>query len=370
MVGPFPPTTGGVTTFMLNLIGSSQREDWEFVRHTTSRPVRKIPYKGQVSYAGFLQGGIVRGVKSLVVTAWHVISYPIVLLRSGARVAQIQSSDYFAFWEASLYVAMTRAVRRAAVIRFGGIFNTFYEGSSARTQSLIRRVLDTADTVIVQSERAYDYFAKLTDPSKLRIIPNAVPSPPPPPERDEGTAPVTAVFICNTEPAGKGIDELISIAPRLRGRVRVRCIATDDETRRRIIELGLDDVIEPVGTIDRTALDVEYRRADMFLIPSHGEGFPNSMLEAMAMALPVVGTPVGAIPEVIENGVNGLLVPIADAQALLKATLTLANDAALRRRMGMANRQKVADEYERDRIFERFGEVWRGCLARNERKAQ
>lgn len=371
VVGPFPPTTGGVTTFMLNLIGSSQKEEWEFVRHSTSRPLRKRAISGEVSYAGFLEGGIVRALTSLAITAWHAVTYPVLLLRSGARIAQIQSSDYFAFWEASLYVVMTRAMGRTAVIRFGGgVFDTFYEGSSARIQSLIRRVLDAANGVVVQSQRAHDYFARLTDPSKLRIIPNAVPSPPLPPERDEAASPVTAVFICNTEPVAKGIDEVLSMAPRLRGRVRIRCIATPDEVRQRITELGLGEVVEPVGTIDRVALDIEYRRADMFLIPSHGEGFPNSMLEAMAMALPVIGTPVGAIPEVIEDGVNGLLVPVSDPDALLEATLTLAGDAALRRRMGNANRRKVAEEYELNRIFERFGQVWRDCLTRGSRKTQ
>ncbi len=355
---------------MLNLIGSSQKEEWEFVRHSTTRPLRKRAIKGEVTYAGFLEGGIVRGVKSLVVTAWHVVAYPVVLLRSGARIVQIQFSDYFAFWEPSIYMAMTLAMGRAVVIRFGGVFDGFYEGSSVRTQSLIRRILDAAGGIVVQSQRSYDYFAQLTDPSKLRIIPNAVPLPPPLPERDETVSPVTAVFLCNMEPVGKGIEEVLSMAPGLRGRVRIRCIATHAGVRQRITELGLDDVVEPVGVLDRAALDVEYRRADMFLIPSHGEGFPNSMLEAMAMALPIIATPVGAIPEVIEEGVNGLLVPIADADALLKATLTLANDAALRGRMGVANRRKVADEYELDRNFERFGEVWRDCLKRNDRKTR
>ncbi len=364
VVGPFPPTTGGVTTFMLNLMGSSQKEEWEFVRHTTSRPVRKTPYSGQVSYAGFLQGGIGRAFQSAAVTVWHALSYPFVLLGSGARVAQIQSSDYFAFWEASLYVVMTRLLGRTAVVRFGGAFDRFYEASSERARSFIRRSLDLSDAIVVQSGYWREYFGRLTDPEKLTVITNGVPAPPAPPERPEEEGPVAALFICGTEPARKGIDELLAMAPRLRGRVHVRCVATPSEVRERVVESGLDDVIEPLGTLDRDALDVEYQRADMFLIPSHGEGFPNSLLEAMARALPVVATPVGAVPEIIEDGVNGLMVPVADADALAEATLALAGDPALRLRMGTVNRQEVTDEYELDRVCERFGRVWRQAMSR------
>jgi glycosyltransferase involved in cell wall biosynthesis len=249
-------------------------------------------------------------------------------------------------------------------VRFGGAFDTFYEGSSDRARALIRRSLNASDAIVVQSAYWQEYFGRLTDPTKLTVITNGVPEPPETPERPEKESPVAALFICGTEPARKGIDELISMAPRLRGRVHVRCVATPSEVRERIVASGLADVIEPVGTLDRDALDMEYQSADMFLIPSHGEGFPNSLLEAMARALPPVATPVGAVPEIIEEGVNGLLVPVADAEALAEATLKLAGDRELRLRMGAANRQKVADVYEIDRVCERFGKTWRRAMER------
>jgi glycosyltransferase involved in cell wall biosynthesis len=368
VVGPFPPTTGGVTTFMRNLINSSLKDEWEFVCHSTTRPLSKRPYRGHVSYSGFIRDGLWRATKCAAVTVWHALSYPAALLRSGAPIAQIQSSDYFAFWEASLYVAVTRAMRRTAVVRFGGSFDVFYEGSSPRAQSLIRRVLAAADAIVVQSGYWRDYFGRLTDPSKLDVIPNAVPLTDPPPERGERTGPVTAVFLCGTEPTGKGIDEIIEMAQRVRGRLRIRCIATPDEVRKRIVRSGVSDVVEPLGILSRDALDIEYRGADIFLIPSHGEGFPNSLLEAMARALPVVATPVGAIPEIVEEGVNGLLVPVADANALTEAALKLAEDQGLRLRMGAANRQKVIEAYEVDEICKHFGRVWRRALRRRNRE--
>src|SRR5207253_7366968 len=91
-----------------------------------------------------------------------------------------------------------------------------------------------------------------------------------------------------------------------------------------------------------------YRSASVFALPcqvaSDGDrdGIPNVLLEAMAMELAVVSTSVSGIPEVIQNGINGLLVPPGDAAALATAIGGVVDDPALRRRLGEAGRHTVA----------------------------
>lgn len=91
-----------------------------------------------------------------------------------------------------------------------------------------------------------------------------------------------------------------------------------------------------LGWVDDKGRAEELARADAFVLPTWAEGFPNALLEAMACALPVVSTPVGAIPEVIEDGVTGLLVPVRDPSKLADAMDRLRRDpegaAALGRR--------------------------------------
>jgi glycosyltransferase involved in cell wall biosynthesis len=91
----------------------------------------------------------------------------------------------------------------------------------------------------------------------------------------------------------------------------------------------------------RRDMDRVYSVVDLLVLPSLSEGLPNVVLEAMAHGIAVVGTRVGGVPEVIEDGLSGLLVPSADAGALARAIVTLLLDPALRRAMGEAGRERV-----------------------------
>ncbi len=85
--------------------------------------------------------------------------------------------------------------------------------------------------------------------------------------------------------------------------------------------------------------------ADIFLLPSRWEGVPVAIQEAMAAGLPVVSTAVGGIPELVQDGQTGLLVPPQDPTALAQALITLLNDHGRATQMGQAGRQRIADHF-------------------------
>ncbi len=93
-----------------------------------------------------------------------------------------------------------------------------------------------------------------------------------------------------------------------------------------------------------------YRAAAVFVMPSWFESFGISVIEAMAFGLPVVASNAGALPEIVEDGVTGLLVPPGDSNALAGAILRLLRDPALRRRMGQAGRARVLERYGVERV--------------------
>jgi glycosyltransferase involved in cell wall biosynthesis len=99
------------------------------------------------------------------------------------------------------------------------------------------------------------------------------------------------------------------------------------------------------GTLDHPEVLREMCASDVFLFPSFTEGFPNAVLEAMSVGLPVVATRVGAIPEMIEDGKGGLLFEHADVPGLVRAIRTLRDDASLRAAMGQFNREKSRAHY-------------------------
>jgi glycosyltransferase involved in cell wall biosynthesis len=89
--------------------------------------------------------------------------------------------------------------------------------------------------------------------------------------------------------------------------------------------------------------------SEMLLFPSWAEGLPNVVLEAMASGLPVVTTSVGGIPEVVEDGVTGLLVPPKDADALATAALRIIEDNELRQRCIRNARKLVCERFDVNR---------------------
>jgi glycosyltransferase involved in cell wall biosynthesis len=122
------------------------------------------------------------------------------------------------------------------------------------------------------------------------------------------------------------------------------CLVGEGPEHQRLAELvrarGLDHVVMLAGAApDARALLADYQFA---VLPSHAEGLPNAVLEAMAAGLPVVATSVGGVPDVLADGVTGLLVPPRDPAALAAAIERLAGDPALRCAMGAAGRRAAA----------------------------
>jgi sugar transferase (PEP-CTERM/EpsH1 system associated) len=112
-----------------------------------------------------------------------------------------------------------------------------------------------------------------------------------------------------------------------------------DALQRQVRDAGLEDAVWLPGS--RTDIPELMRGFDVFALPSIAEGTPVTILEAMATGLPVVASKVGGIPEVVDDGATGLLVPPSDAQALADALATYASDPALAARHGAAGRQRV-----------------------------
>jgi glycosyltransferase involved in cell wall biosynthesis len=116
---------------------------------------------------------------------------------------------------------------------------------------------------------------------------------------------------------------------------------------RRALELGIADSVELEGAVGQDRIRDFYGSADVFCLPSLGEGVPVVLMEAMAAGLPVVASNLMGIPELVEDQVSGLLVPPGRPDALALAIEELA-DQDLRRRIGQAARSKVLAEFDLD----------------------
>lgn len=154
----------------------------------------------------------------------------------------------------------------------------------------------------------------------------------------------------------KGADTLISTLPRVLQSVPEAALALvgDGEDRSRLEQLarqsGVADHVHFLFGLSQEELFACYAHCDVFALPSRAEGFGLVFLEAMANSKPVIGGAHGGTPEVIEDGVSGLLVPHGDVAMLSNALVSLLSDPARAREMGARGCQRVQKDY----TFERF----------------
>jgi colanic acid/amylovoran biosynthesis glycosyltransferase len=135
-------------------------------------------------------------------------------------------------------------------------------------------------------------------------------------------------------------------------------------------ELGVTDRVSFTGFVSQEQLREIYYRSHIFLHPSqtgrdgNQEGVPNSMLEAMATGLPVFATEHGGIPEAIENGVSGVLVPEHDYEELARALVNAVQDPGLLSRIGHMGADAVRKKFDLQQQAQRLEEIYLRTIGR------
>jgi glycosyltransferase involved in cell wall biosynthesis len=166
---------------------------------------------------------------------------------------------------------------------------------------------------------------------------------------------------------GQGV-VLEAMAALGRAGVPAELIVVGDGPRRGALEavsrgLGLERRVRWCGAIGQDSIRKYYAEADVFCLASFAEGVPVVLMEAMATELPVVATRITGVPELVDHGVNGLLVRPGRADQLAAALEELIADPELGRRMGRAGREKVAAEYDLRKSGRELDRLFRGELS-------
>jgi glycosyltransferase involved in cell wall biosynthesis len=138
----------------------------------------------------------------------------------------------------------------------------------------------------------------------------------------------------------------------------------EEPLRRLVAARGLADVVRLIGRWPSDRLPELLASFDVAVNTSDFEGSPLAVMEFMACEKAIVATSVGGTPDLIEDGVHGLLVPPRDAQALARATAGLLRDPGLRERLGTAARERQVREFEIDGMVRRLEELYERLYAR------
>jgi phenylacetate-CoA ligase len=278
-----------------------------------------------------------------------------------AALVHAHASSKGSFWRKSMVLALARAAGAKTVFHLhSGAFDEFASRGvgGPLLRRWIRRTMEASDAVIVLSAQRAEWVKTFAPASRVEVIANPVLTPEPMPSRGDAIDKGRVLFlgmICEA----KGCYDL------LRAWVDFRAVCPGwrlavggfGEVERFLAEaerLGVRDDIDYLGWVAGEQKDMELRRCDVSVLPSYKEGMPMSVLEAMAYGVPVLATPVGGVPDVIEADVHGLLVTPGDVAGLSAGLVRLATDPALRRRLGAAGRDRVIERNSADAVVGRL----------------
>lgn len=297
--------------------------------------------------------------------------------RKLARLIQENRSDvvHTHLWNADALGALASAqVRGAAFV--STVYGAYYLPSGARGLVALRRraqsrsfrtVYRAFDRVIAVS----DYVAqdlrtragvRVSERSLAVVRPGVDLEAAPP--RPRGTRPPRVVCVANFH-VGKGHEFLLRALPLVLARFpAARCVLVGDGPERRAMErlaltLEVSEAVEFTGTVaDPSPLVAD---SDLFVLPSLSEGLPLSVLEAWALGVPVVASRVGGLSELVEDGKDGLLVPVGEPEPLAQAIGAVLSDPGLASRLSAGGRNALAGRFSASRMTDEVLGVYRAA---------
>jgi glycosyltransferase involved in cell wall biosynthesis len=354
-VGPLPQPYNGMTVVTATILSSWLRECFDIV-HVDTSDHRTISNVGRLDLTNIALGlkATADVVRALARRDIEVVYLPIAKNRLG-------------FLRDAPLLLAARATRRTTVVHFHARgFDEFRRAQPRWMREVIELCLKSERThAIVLGERLRNEFQGLIPSQRVHVLANGV--------RDHRTEarnttslPPTVLHL-STLWSTKGVFEVLESAARLRNRFPgIRYVlaggwyspAEARRAERYITDHDLHDSVHMPGPVTGDQKDQLLATATLMVFPSHSEGHPLVVLEALSASLPVIATRVGAIPEIIDDGREGFLVEPGDVDALTERIAQVIGDSALQGEMGRLAR----DRYERDFTAKRFadglGAIW------------
>ncbi len=351
LVSPRPPPQGGIAGWTEHILEEASRHKEVRVDNLNTAPRWRDVDDFRIWKRVF--GGGIQLVRDCIRILCALTTRP--------DVIHLTSSGHMAFFRdiCVLFIARQRKIPTVYHLHFGRVpqileANNWERRVLGKTLSMANTVisLDTTTTKSIKSHYPHVRVLHLPNGLDLNKIPMAVDAP-----RRR-----TILFLGWVVPT-KGIEELLSAWMKIvhDGWCCVAAGAGSDDYKRELLKRYTPDDFEFMSEqthADALRLMVN---SDIFVLPSHSEGFPYVIVEAMASGRAIVATDVGAISEMLADGC-GKIVPAKNEQALASALMLLMADHELRETMGVLAKTKASREYEINNVFDQLMEVWRSCV--------
>lgn len=257
------------------------------------------------------------------------------------KIVHIHTASYNSFRRTRLFIFLTKFFRRKVVLHVhGGGFKEYFN----KNKDYVLKRLEKCDVIIALTESWKVFFNEM-GLKNVMVVPNIVDMPIVGNTREiDGKVHMLYLGLITKQ---KGIYDLIDMISEYKEILKDKLIlhiggnGEIKELQKLIVENSLAEFVKFEGWVSGSKKCSLLSQSDIFILPSYIEGLPISILEAMAYKLPIISTPVGGIPEIIEDGKNGFLVTPGDKKELYKVLRKLVDDGDLRHTMGNFSYEKV-----------------------------
>jgi glycosyltransferase involved in cell wall biosynthesis len=308
--------------------------------------------------------------------AWSILSFPVRLVRfallcAAGRVdlCHINLASRGSTFRKACYAALCRLFRTPYVVHLhGGGYREFFARRGPAGKAIIRSLFLGAGRVIVLGSLWRDFVHDEIGVPQARIatLANAVEGPEKIVEAERASPP--SILFLGLLRQEKGIEVLLeALAKPALGACEWRAVLAGNGDVAKyaadVASLGLSERISLPGWCAQDTVRLLLRQSSILVLPSFVENLPLALLEAMAYGLCPVVTPAGAIPDIVQDGQNGLIVPAGDAAALAHALVRLLKEPSLRALLGKNARATFDSAYDIKGYARRLDEIYRAATA-------
>ncbi|KKU91486.1 MAG: Glycosyl transferase group 1 [Candidatus Jorgensenbacteria bacterium GW2011_GWA1_48_11] len=278
--------------------------------------------------------------------ARQIAGSSVVIARSSCALETIKAAKKIGaktiLYRGSSHVVFSDAIRRAEFLKW----NSTYLPIDEKTIQREKEEYEAADAIFTPSSYAAGtYVAAGIDPEKMIHFPlgseNLFFGRHPEPTKEKRD--IFRVLYVGNIALGKGVQYLLEAVSKIGNKKIGLILAGNVSEEMKPIMRKYADCFEYAGAVPHHKIGELYGRADIFAFPTLDDGFGQVLVEAMGFGLPVVTTDHSAGQDIIENGVNGFVVPAGSADALAEKILYLYKNPVLREEMGRNNSKKVGD---------------------------
>ena len=375
LVGPVPPPYGGIPTYVKQLY-EARIKGVDFSLFNTALPdwVAPLTREGKRHYQFMSENGFFTGLKILL---YVLGSYPVFLLKIfmiRPQIVQVFTCSFWGYWRNWVYLLLAKLCQRKTIFHLLNAIDIFYSEVGKIQKKWLERSLNSADTYLLQSPGLQRWVEKFSRRKVLGIW-NGI---------DFDSIPIKGElpkFIAGLKmPIGitvgslgknKGTYDILENLERMHSAgVKIGWIFVGGGNLREFRDLaeskGLSNCVLFTGAIDEPLKWQYLHHADFFCLPSYAEGQPISILEAMAVGLPVISTDIGSIPEILNDGISARVIRTGDKRALEQAIRQIALDPDLRRRIAKEAFSVVKNRHDSKSLFPKLGKIYRALVSYNE----